>query len=46
MIDFDDIFTKGIDLLINLKNNSRELTKEEQRAVDILDNFLTDKGKP
>jgi hypothetical protein len=44
-IHFDDIFAKGIDLLIDLEQKSRELTMEEQRAVDILNDFLNEKGE-
>ncbi|XP_062583200.1 uncharacterized protein LOC134244959 [Saccostrea cucullata] len=43
MIDFDDVFTKGIDLLLDLRDQSRELNEDEQRAVDILDNYFKEK---
>ncbi|XP_062601299.1 uncharacterized protein LOC134263017 isoform X2 [Saccostrea cucullata] len=43
MIDFDDVFTKGIDLLLDLRDQSRELNEDEQRAVDILNNYFKEK---
>ena len=44
MIDFD-IFSKGMDLLFDLKNGTRDLNEDEQRAVDILCDFLEGKGQ-
>lgn len=44
LIDFDDIFSKGIDLLFDLKNGTRVLNEDEQRAMDILYDFLEEKG--
>ncbi|XP_061171272.1 uncharacterized protein LOC133180832 [Saccostrea echinata] len=43
MIDFYDVFTKGFDLLLDLKGQSRELNEDKQRAVDILDDYFKEK---
>ena len=44
LIDFDDIFSKGIDLLFDMKNGTRVLNEDEQRAVDILYDFIEEKA--
>ncbi|KAK3090966.1 hypothetical protein FSP39_016095 [Pinctada imbricata] len=45
LLDFYDIFSSGFDLLSTLKNKTRELNVDEQRAVDVLDGFLREREK-
>ena len=45
LIDFDDIFSIGIDLLFDMKSGTLVLNEDEHRAVDILYDFIEEKGK-
>ena len=45
LIDFDDIFSIGIKLLFDMKSGTLVLNEDEHRAVDILYDFIEEKGK-
>lgn len=45
ILEFNQLFNKGIQLLRDVKDNKRDLEEHELAAVKILDDFFKEKGK-
>lgn len=45
ILEFSQLFSRGVMLLSDVKNNRRELDRQEIAAIKILDNFFKEKGK-
>ena len=44
ILEFSQLFSRGIALLSDVKNNKRELEQHELEAIKLLDSFFKDKG--
>nr|XP_022332267.1 uncharacterized protein LOC111129982 [Crassostrea virginica]XP_022332268.1 uncharacterized protein LOC111129982 [Crassostrea virginica] len=45
ILEFSQLFSRGITLLSDVKNNKRELEQHELEAIKLLDSFFKDKDK-
>lgn len=45
ILEFSQLFSRGVMLLSDVKNNRRELDRQEIAAIKILDNFFKERGK-
>lgn len=44
ILEFNQLFSKGVQLLSDLKRNTREFEEHELAAIRILDDFFKEKG--